>query len=37
MVQDRLELEVKREKEREEAWKKRYKLALQKCYKQTKK
>ena len=36
MVRDRLELE-KREKEREEAWEKWYKLALQKCYKQTKK
>ena len=33
MVRDRLELEAKRE----EAWEKRYKLALQKCYKQSKK
>ena len=37
MVQDRLELEAKREKEREEAWEKQYKLELQKCYKQSKK
>ena len=37
MVWDRLELEEKREKEREEAWEKRYKLVLQKCYKETKK
>ncbi len=36
MVQDRLELEEKKEKEKEETWKKQYKLALQKCYKQTK-
>ena len=37
MVRDRLDLEEKRKKEREEAWEKRYKVALQKCYKQTKK
>ena len=37
MVRDRLELEGKRKKEKEEAWGKRDKLALQKCYKQTKK
>ena len=37
MVRDRLELEEKREKEREEAWEKRYKVALQKCYGKTKK
>ena len=36
MVRDRLKLEEKR-KEREEAWVKRYELALQKCYKHTKK
>ena len=35
MVRDRLELEEKREKDREEAWEKRYELALRKCYKQT--
>ena len=37
MVRDWLELEEKREKERDEAWDKRYQTALQKCYKQTKK
>ena len=37
MVQDQLELKEKKEKEREEAWGKWYKLALQKCYKQIKK
>ena len=34
MVRDRLELAEKREKEKEEACEKRYKLALQKCYRQ---
>ena len=37
MVQDRLELEEKRKNKRQTAWEKRYKTALQKCYKQTKK
>ena len=37
MVRDWLELEEKREKEKEEAWEKGYKVALQKCYKQSKK
>ena len=37
MVRDRLELQEKKEKDREEAWEKRYELALRKCYKQTKK
>ena len=35
MVRDRLEFEEKMEKDREEAWEKRYELALRKCYKQT--
>ena len=33
MVQDQLELERKKEKKIEETWEKKYKLALQKCYK----
>ncbi len=37
LVQDRLELEEKREKKQGEAWEKWYKVTLQKCYKQTKK
>ena len=37
MVRDRLELEEKREKDREEAGGTRYELALRKCYKQTNK
>ena len=37
MVRDRLKVEGKRENKRQTAWKKRYKTALQKCYKGTKK
>lgn len=37
MVWDQLELEEKREKDREKAWEKRYEPTLRKCYKQTKK
>ena len=37
MVRDRLELEAKREKGREEGWERRFKVALRKCYEQSKK
>ena len=37
MVRERLELEEKKEQEREDAWEKRFILALHKCFKQTKK